>query len=668
VRLKPEKCSFGFPSTDFVGHIFDKDGYRLSEERKQGIQDLRPPRSVKQVRSFIGMVNYFRDFIPNLSSHLVVLTALTRKDVDFDWGDAEQTAFEHLKSLIWESAKLTHLNPIGDITLFTDASIQGIGSVLMQKNNDGVDCPILFLSQKFSLSAQKWSTIEQECYAVFYSIISLQSYLLGRHFFVATDHRNLMFLAKSIVPKLIRWRLRLLEFQFTIMHVPGVTNVIADQLSRLMRLVSVEGVEVDSYSIFLEYHNDIIGHHGINHTINLLNRTNKNWKGRFEDIRTYISQCPVCQKVKTRPTPNNVLIKYHIHGTYPMESLSVDSIGPLPEDENGNKFILVIIDNFSKYASLYATKSTTAISYCQALVSHMGIFGVCSKIRSDGGTQFTADICRTLAKLFGFSHHVILAYHPQANGIVERKNAEVMKHLRAVILVRQDKDRWSQYIPIVQRILNSTLDLESKVCPAELIFGNQLPILMPLVVENVNMEETDSIPVYLAQISASMSTLVLRSQEYLKNRFLDPTVSETAEPNFKVGDYCLITYPTRAPHKLSPLYRGPFLIVKKIREDIFSVKDLLTGKILDFHVDRLRVFTKQPDAIGTSLVTLAAADRDEFVVEFIVDHRGSMKKSSKLDFRIRWQGYDESEDTWIPWREAKQLEAMDLYLRDHPEI
>jgi len=175
-----------------------------------------PPRSVKQVRSFIGMVNYFRDFIPNLSSHLVVLTALTRKDVNFVWGDAEQTAFDHLKSLIWESAKLTHLNLIGDITLFTDASIQGIGSVLMQKNSDGVNCPILFLSQKFSLSAQKWSTIEQECYAVFYSIISLQSYLLGRHFFVATDHRNLMFLEKSIVPKLIRWRLRLLVLMFLI--------------------------------------------------------------------------------------------------------------------------------------------------------------------------------------------------------------------------------------------------------------------------------------------------------------------------------------------------------------------------------------------------------------------------------------------------------------------
>jgi hypothetical protein len=110
------------------------------------------------------------------------------------------------------------------------------------------------------------------------------------------------------------------------------------------------------------------------------------------------------------------------------------------------------------------------------------------------------------------------------------------------------------------------------------------------------------------------------------------------------------------------------LIVEKIRDDIFSVKDLLSGKILDFHVDRLRVFEKSPDIIGNDLVKLAAADRDEFVVEFIVDHRGSMKKTSKLEFRIRWQGYDESEDSWIPWREAKELQAMDGYLKDHPEI
>jgi hypothetical protein len=444
--------------------------------------------------------------------------------------------------------------------------------------------------------------------------------------------------------------------------------VIADQLSRLLRIVSVEGVEVESHSIFLDYHNDIVGHHGINQTIQLLNRGNKYWKGRFEDIRAFILNCPICQKVKSRPVPDLILTKYHIHGNYPMENLSVDSVGPLPDDENGNKFILVIIDNFSKYVTLYATKSTTAVSYCQALVHHMGIFGICSKIRSDGGSQFTADICRTLATLFGFTHHVILAYHPQANGIVERKNAEVMKHLRALILIRQDKDRWSQYLPIVQRILNSTLDTESKICPSELIFGNQLPILMPLIVDQVDMEDTGSIQSYVHQISSAMSKLVARSQDFLKIRTSDPAIVEGPEPIFNVGDYCLITYPTRAPHKLSPLYKGPYLIVKKIRDDIVSVKDLLTSKILDFHISRLRVFKNSADTIGDDLLKLAAADRDEFIVEFIVDHRGSMKKNSKLEFKVRWQGYEESEDTWEPYQGVKESSALDDYLQNHPEI
>ena len=92
-----------------------------------------------------------------------------------------------------------------------------------------------------------WATIEQECYAVYYSIITLQSYLLGRHFFVATDHRNLMYLEKSVVPKLVRWRLRLLEFQFTIIHITGVDNVVAmDALSRALRMVAPDGMESES--------------------------------------------------------------------------------------------------------------------------------------------------------------------------------------------------------------------------------------------------------------------------------------------------------------------------------------------------------------------------------------------------------------------------------------
>jgi hypothetical protein len=113
-------------------------------------------------------------------------------------------------------------------------------------------------------------------------------------------------------------------------------------------------------------------------------------------------------------------------------------------------------------------------------------------------------------------------------------------------------------------------------------------------------------------------------------------------------------------------------IVSKVRDDIYTLKDLISGKEKDFHIDRLRVFKYDNDHdsinLESSLLPLAAADKDEFVVESIIDHEGSLKYKSKLLFRIRWLGYDESEDTWLPHREVKDLQAFDAYLEDHPEL
>ena len=333
----------------------------MSGERKQGIQDMARPISLKQLRSFLGMVNYFRDFIPHISTVLAPLTDLTcvSKNKEFVWNEDAERAFIEIKKLIVDSTSLTHLTESGVITLYTDASMMGIGAVLVQADENNVDHPILFLSQKFSSAAMNWATIEQECYAVYYSIITLQSYLLGRHFFVATDHRNLMYLEKSVVPKLVRWRLRLLEFHFTIIHISGVDNAVADVLSRALRMVTLDGIESEAYETFKQFHNEIIGHHGVSKTVQMIKDAKRQWIGYAKEVRNFIRHCPVCQKVKTQPMPNVITNKYTLSGSAPMRAMSVDAIGPLPEDENRNKFILMIIDNFSKFTELYATKSTT---------------------------------------------------------------------------------------------------------------------------------------------------------------------------------------------------------------------------------------------------------------------------------------------------------------------
>jgi hypothetical protein len=104
--------------------------------------------------------------------------------------------------------------------------------MLVQAQPSG-EVPIGFFSKKFTETAQRWSTIEKECFALFAAVIFFQSYLLGRLFFIRTDHKNLVHMHSSAVPKVIRWRLRLLEFNFIVLHIPGVDNVVADTLSRV---------------------------------------------------------------------------------------------------------------------------------------------------------------------------------------------------------------------------------------------------------------------------------------------------------------------------------------------------------------------------------------------------------------------------------------------------
>ena len=159
---------------------------------------------------------------------------------------------------------------------------------------------------------------------------------------------------------------------------------------------------------------------------------------------------------------------HHIHSLYPMHSLSLDTIGPLPEDQFGNKYIFGIVDNFSKFINLFPSRSTTAIEFVFAMVKHMGTFGIPKSIRTDGGTQFTASVCEELSKLLKYEQLVIVPYHPQANGLIERRNAEIMKHLRILVF---NRDSWSNVLPLVQCILNFTKDGSINVSPSQIIFG-----------------------------------------------------------------------------------------------------------------------------------------------------------------------------------------------------
>ena len=157
---------------------------------------------------------------------------------------------------------------------------------------------------------------------------------------------------------------------------------------------------------------------------------------------------------------------YNVSVRAPMDRLNIDSIGPLPPDYHGNTYIIVIIDVFSRFVELYAAKDATALSAAKAVVQWIGRYGIPGEILTDNGTQYTAEIITQLCDLIRVEHLTILPYSHEENAVVERANREVNRHLRAIVFDKKVKNEWSLYLPLVQRIMNSSVSASTGVTPA----------------------------------------------------------------------------------------------------------------------------------------------------------------------------------------------------------
>jgi RNase H-like domain found in reverse transcriptase len=170
-------------SIEFLGHVIDAKGSRLTQERVQGIISLQEPNSVKTLRSFIGMVNYFSDYISDLAGFLVPLTVLTKKKCTsepFVLTNDARLAFEAIKVALINYSHLTTMNELDPLILYTDASTTSVAGVLMQVQM-GKNC-LVCISHTLSDQATRWEIMELELYAFVFCVKQLAPYLLGRHY------------------------------------------------------------------------------------------------------------------------------------------------------------------------------------------------------------------------------------------------------------------------------------------------------------------------------------------------------------------------------------------------------------------------------------------------------------------------------------------------------
>ncbi|KAM2118243.1 hypothetical protein ACFX1R_011686 [Malus domestica] len=227
--LKKSKCSFGQSNVEYLGHIVSQNGVAADPSKLSAIQDWPIPKSVKELRGFLGLTGYYRKFVPNYGKICHPLYQLTRKD-GFHWGPEAAQAFDHLKSIMISPQVLALPNFSQPFELECDASGYGIEAVLQQGGR-----PIAFTSQTLGPRNQALSTYERELIAIVYAVKKWQNYLQGRHFVIKTDHNSLKYFLsqRASTPFQQKWVSKLMGYDYEIQYKQGAQNMVADALSRL---------------------------------------------------------------------------------------------------------------------------------------------------------------------------------------------------------------------------------------------------------------------------------------------------------------------------------------------------------------------------------------------------------------------------------------------------
>ena len=237
LKLKLEKCCFFKKHIQYLGHLISADGIQPLPEKLENIAKMPAPRNPKEVKQFLGLVGYYRKFIPRFADISRVLTHLTKKDMEFKWTPECENCFQILKEFLQQAPILRYPDPQASYTLYTDASKYTYADVLTQHSN-GTDHPITYVSGLFCGSQLNWATLTKEAYAIYMSVKKLSFYTNTAKITVKSNHLPLKkFLEKNTLnSKVNNWAVELESQNITFEYIPGIRNTLADTLSRLIEM------------------------------------------------------------------------------------------------------------------------------------------------------------------------------------------------------------------------------------------------------------------------------------------------------------------------------------------------------------------------------------------------------------------------------------------------
>lgn len=752
LKLQPDKCEFLRNEVAYLGHIITDKGVQPNPDKIKAISEIKTPKEPKDIKSFLGLVGYYRKFIPQFSHIAKPLTTLLKKDQKFTWTSKCEESFQKLKNSLITKPILQYPNFDEIFLLTTDASNDAIGSILSQ-GEIGKDLPIAYYSRTLNKAEKNYSTTEKELLAIVDSVKHFRPYLFGTKFIILTDHKPLTYLMNCKDPssRLVRWRLKLLEYTYEIKYKPGKTNKNADALSRpilhindelndltndiltfddfqlfhqqnitikepeidktpiskvknivipiacdildsnlhidyvkrnfpntslgnhkpseiitlrlpcqTIYLVFIKNFTVDSatykdlfnafknlklmldfnktttftvvnpilqnskiqYDTFksllqylflgieykilnqervlisdpqeitriLEENHDspLAGHQGFHRTYDNIKQFYY-WDNMKKTIQDYIQKCKTCQTSKVNFKPNRSPMLITTTSSKFCDQIAMDIVGPLPETQNGNRFILTLQDDLTKFIQAYALPEHNAQIVAIHFLKFCTQFGFPDSILSDQGKEFTSATFKEINKLIGTKHKLASPYHPQTNGALERTHLTLKDYFKCY--VSKDGDDWDEYLNFAIYSYNSHLHKATSKTPFELVFG-QLPRIPNFFKNPRNKPNYSDLAQEIASKLQNIREVAkenqIKSKEKSKQTY---DKSHHRQYQFNENDLVLLQnlQAKNTSKQLKPGFLGPYKIIQIHNNNTASIQ-ITKNKIRTYHFNMLKPY------------------------------------------------------------------------------
>jgi len=701
LKVKPQKCTFGRSAVDFLGHHVTADGITPMDSKLDAIYKACAPRTITELRAFLGLTNYYRDYIVHYATISDPLYVLLRKGTPWFWEAEQDAAFQALKNAFRSAPLLAHPNDNDLFILDTDASLEGIGAVLSQVQQ-GKERVVCCGSRVLTPAERNYDTTRRELLAIVYFVNRFRHYLYGAQFVLRTDHAALrwLFHTPEQSGQAMRWITKLADFHMLVVHRPGHLHANADALSR-RPLLLVDGclseaptsapvavpiaVVLAKYgqppsdlaldqlldqstdaslsralqavisntwpdravlvtlpadfrafaaqrallhvhnnrlwyrrphllnsttpvdvlvvprqarsSVIAECHDARASAHFAERKTLLALRQRFWWPGLRADVRLYCRLCETCQLCAKRVAPGHAPMQSFDAGA-PWEVVGMDFIGPMPPTARRYRYILTIVDHFTRLTVLVPIRKQTTEATIDAVVDKwIAYYGVPRILHSDRGANFTSALMIAICERLGVQKTQTTAYRPQADGRVERTNRTVKECLTR--LLREHSADWDQLLPQVAMAINSTIHESTGFSPFFLAHGvaMQLPVDLVLPPPTPYPAVTPYVDAVLHRFELAYAlarTTLLGQTERAKRRY----DAQARTIHYAVGDkvYYAKHIPAAGDHpKFHAVWTGPCTVLQLLGDVNLQIRHDIELWIRVVHVDRVTRQHSDPD-------------------------------------------------------------------------